>query len=296
MMPNWLRRGSKGKLVKTLQELLNEWGKLPKKIDEDGDYAKGTREAVIFFQKKARIKDDEDGEVGPATAAALVKLVGGSKATSFAKEIGEGEPDAAGAATTGDDDEAGDAGKVGNVLHDVGDYVLSIPPNPEGSFPCLALFAGNTGKRVMLNQTPRSYYKKAILVFGERDGKFSGFESKLKELLKKTKTSISFTNVCGYSSGGGAAFENYGKADKRVGFIDPTVYSQYVDTINSKAIFSMFPNPDAWSFKAGADTAANNRQAAYERTEKVGGIVQLTTVSHGMYPKYFLKCFESKLI
>lgn len=85
-----LKQGSKGKLVATLQKFLNSKGKLPKPIPENGDFGPETKEAVRFFQKKAGLKSELDGTVGPETAGALAKLVGPS-AASFAKEFGEPE-------------------------------------------------------------------------------------------------------------------------------------------------------------------------------------------------------------
>ena len=85
-----LKQGSKGKLVTTLQEFLNLKGKLPKPIPEDGDFGPETKEAVRFFQKKAKLTVELDGAVGPETAGALAKLVG-PKAASFAKAFGDAD-------------------------------------------------------------------------------------------------------------------------------------------------------------------------------------------------------------
>jgi peptidoglycan hydrolase-like protein with peptidoglycan-binding domain len=83
-----LKQGSKGKLVGQLQKYLNLKGKLPKPIGEDEEFGAETKEAVKYFQKKAGLKVELDGTVGPETASALAKLVG-STATSFGKEFGE---------------------------------------------------------------------------------------------------------------------------------------------------------------------------------------------------------------
>src|SRR5882724_11280692 len=131
-----LKQGSKGKLVTLLQKYLNLKGKLPKEIPENGEFGPETKEAVKFFQKKAGLKTELDGSVGPETAGALAKLVGPT-ASSFGKEFGEVEdPDKqkeeeknAAQAKAG-----GKPGKFGNVEYKSGGFVLSIPPNPGGTF------------------------------------------------------------------------------------------------------------------------------------------------------------------
>ncbi len=62
-----LRRGDKGDDVKKLQELLNELGY---EIKVDGDYGRGTKEAVRDFQKKNNL--DADGNFGPKTAEVML--------------------------------------------------------------------------------------------------------------------------------------------------------------------------------------------------------------------------------
>ena len=59
-----LKRGSKGKLVQTLQEKLS--------IDADGKFGKGTAQAVKDFQESKGLK--VDGLAGPDTLAALGML------------------------------------------------------------------------------------------------------------------------------------------------------------------------------------------------------------------------------
>lgn len=62
-----LRRGDKGEDVKKLQELLNELGY---EIKVDGDYGRGTKEAVRDFQQKNKL--DADGNFGPKTAEVML--------------------------------------------------------------------------------------------------------------------------------------------------------------------------------------------------------------------------------
>ncbi|HEX7120182.1 MAG TPA: peptidoglycan-binding domain-containing protein [Longimicrobiales bacterium] len=64
-----LRYGSKGALVRTLQEALAERGHFHGNID--GDFGPLTLEAVLAFQTAAFGPDADDGIVGPVTAAAL---------------------------------------------------------------------------------------------------------------------------------------------------------------------------------------------------------------------------------
>jgi hypothetical protein len=59
-----------GKIVKQLQALLNSALSTKPPIEQDGDFGKITREAVIAFQRKAKIK--VDGVVGKETWTALV--------------------------------------------------------------------------------------------------------------------------------------------------------------------------------------------------------------------------------
>lgn len=64
-----LKQGSKGPEVKVIQEILNRDGH---GLATDGDFGKGTKAAVIAFQKKNKLT--ADGVVGPQTQAALKKL------------------------------------------------------------------------------------------------------------------------------------------------------------------------------------------------------------------------------
>lgn len=67
---NLLKVGSKGDDVKDLQKDLNRLGA---KIEEDGIYGKGTKEAVQDFQKKYKLNDD--GIVGPKTLSKLASVI-----------------------------------------------------------------------------------------------------------------------------------------------------------------------------------------------------------------------------
>tara|TARA_R110000824_G_scaffold98310_1_gene234632 strand:- start:892 stop:1833 length:942 start_codon:yes stop_codon:yes gene_type:complete len=67
-----LREGTKGELVKKLQEVLAELGYHPGPID--GHFGGMTEDAVGEFQRKSKLY--ADGAVGPSTAAALNKALG----------------------------------------------------------------------------------------------------------------------------------------------------------------------------------------------------------------------------
>jgi hypothetical protein len=194
----------------------------------------------------------------------------------------------------------GIAGKHGNTeYHSVSNYVISIPPDVAGKkFPLIVLFAGNTKKGVMLAQTPASYYQKAILVFGERDGAFSAFEAKLKKLLDENQTSFEKITICGYSSGGQAAIRNYNKANHKVGLIDPTLYDSDLKKLDSKVILSIYPNPGAWKdVIKGGESAADGRINGVKYVRDVAkGFAEETKTSHDKYPGVFLAGHESKLI
>lgn len=62
-----LRRGDTGDDVKALQQLLNDLGY---EIKVDGNYGRGTKEAVRDFQEKNKL--DADGNFGPKTAEVLL--------------------------------------------------------------------------------------------------------------------------------------------------------------------------------------------------------------------------------
>jgi hypothetical protein len=191
-------------------------------------------------------------------------------------------------------------GKHGNLeFHSVTNYVISIPPDAAGKkLPLVVLFAGNTSKSVMLKQTPASYYQKAILVFGERDGKFSAFESGLKKLLDQIQTGYTQISICGYSSGGQAAIRNYSKANHKVGLIDPTLYASNLKTLDSKVILSIYPNPGAWKdiIKGGESAADGRIEGVKYVRETAKGFAEETKTSHDKYPGVFLASHESKLI
>ncbi|MGD9785216.1 MAG: peptidoglycan-binding protein [Hyphomicrobiaceae bacterium] len=61
-----LRRGDQGEDVKALQELLNELGY---DLEVDGNYGRGTREAVRDYQKRNNLS--ADGNFGPKTAEVM---------------------------------------------------------------------------------------------------------------------------------------------------------------------------------------------------------------------------------
>ena len=67
-----LREGTKGELVKKLQEVLAELGYHPGPID--GHFGGMTEDAVGEFQRKSKLY--ADGAVGPSTASALNKALG----------------------------------------------------------------------------------------------------------------------------------------------------------------------------------------------------------------------------
>jgi peptidoglycan hydrolase-like protein with peptidoglycan-binding domain len=301
-----LKTGSKGKPVLSLQKFLNQKGKLPKPIEESGEFDGDTKAAVLYFQKKAGLEYESDGAVGPETAQALAKAVG-SAASGFAKEFGALAVKGAqasgnqGAGATKTPKLPGKAGKYGNTELDSGAYKFSIPPNPAGKFPLLVLFAGDTKKGVMIAATPESIYKSAIVVFGENNGTFAGFQSALDGFLKAHGASIGAISLCGYSSGGIAAFANYGKATKAVGLIDPNIRARNFDKFDGKTILSINGSTAAdwpWSADPGRPgyTIGQARLDSVDLVKKAGGFAEITNQGHGSYPAYFLKKFESKLV
>lgn len=66
----YLRYGSKGQKVSTLQQALNEV--LGSKLDIDGDFGVLTREILVAFQEKYGL--EPDGEYGPLTQAKLQEV------------------------------------------------------------------------------------------------------------------------------------------------------------------------------------------------------------------------------
>ena len=65
-----LRRGDTGEDVKRLQELLNDLGY---ELTVDGDYGRGTKDAVRDFQRKNGLS--ADGNFGPKTAEVLLSKI-----------------------------------------------------------------------------------------------------------------------------------------------------------------------------------------------------------------------------
>jgi peptidoglycan hydrolase-like protein with peptidoglycan-binding domain len=72
------RRGSKGRRVEEIQARLRELGYYRGTVD--GDYGPNSEKAVKAFQRSRGL--DADGEVGPATGAALFSLPGGAGETT----------------------------------------------------------------------------------------------------------------------------------------------------------------------------------------------------------------------
>jgi hypothetical protein len=197
--------------------------------------------------------------------------------------------------------DAGKKGGHGNTIHAIGSYFVSIPPGATGKFPLVVIFAGNTGKGVVIDAVAKlpNYLTKAIVVIGERDGTLSVVKPKLTELLAQSQGEIASTSICGYSSGGQAAFANYGLADKKVGLIDPNVKKKDFKKFDSKTIYSFYhPNPESWPWSAGEDgyTIGQARIDAFDLVQKAGGFAEKTKQSHEGYPAYFLGKFESDLI
>ncbi len=186
-----------------------------------------------------------------------------------------------------------------NTFHSGGGHIISLPPDATGKLPLVVIFWGNNGKDPVINGTPPSYFKKALVAYGPRNGTFAAVTALLAPLLKEKGIEISTISICGYSSGGQAAFANYGSATKAVGFIDPNVQKRNFSTFDAKAIYSINPNPDAWQFTGDPDpayTVAQARIDAVDIVKKAGGFAETTKVGHAAYPKYFLSTFESKLI
>jgi hypothetical protein len=290
-----LKQGSKGKPVELLQKFLNLKAKLPKPIDENGVFGRETKEAVRNFQKKAGLK--QDGEVGSDTASALAKLVGTS-AASWAKPFGtpaEAEADEEGEKGGDGDTLAAKThskpGKFGNLIHDDGNYKISIPPSASGTVPLVVLFAGTTHIPPVFEGASAGLFKNAFLVFSEATGNFSEALNKLKPLLDATGARVGSISICGYSLGGIAAFREYGHANKAVGLIDPTTHMGDIAKLDNKAIFSC--NPDNWSVPLYAKIVEAQIEAG--KSGKAG-LYERTTIGHGAYPKYFLAKFESSLI
>lgn len=65
-----LRRGDQGDDVKALQKILNDLGF---ELEADGNYGRGTRDAVKAFQKANKL--NADGSFGPQTAEKLLAQI-----------------------------------------------------------------------------------------------------------------------------------------------------------------------------------------------------------------------------
>ena len=82
---NYLRNGSKGKMVEELQKLLQQVGLYLKEdgspYSVDGDFGSATKAAVVAFQNKS--KNTADGEVGPKTCESLNNYTAPTKVEGF---------------------------------------------------------------------------------------------------------------------------------------------------------------------------------------------------------------------
>ena len=95
--------------------------------------------------------------------------------------------------------------EVASGVHRTSDFMISIPPTPDGKeFPLVVLFVGLTGIEVIWNQTPNNYFQKAILAFSCPGGQFSQIQSELEKLLEENYTTTTYKeiSICGYSAGG----------------------------------------------------------------------------------------------
>jgi hypothetical protein len=136
------------------------------------------------------------------------------------------------------------------------------------------------------------------VVFGERDGNFSGFQAALNDFLKENQTTIGSVSICGYSSGGQAAFANYGHATKAVGLIDPNIQTKNFHNFDGKTILSINGSTaDAWPWPADPQNKGymigQARLDSVDLVKKAGGYAEVTGQGHGGYPAYFLKKFEA---
>jgi hypothetical protein len=211
-------------------------------------------------------------------------------------------------------DEMGDSGKTnGECIHKGADWIyrdgtywVSVPSGATGTLPLVVLFGGTNGKVAVCKQTPQSYFDKAILVFGEMSGSFSGAEGVLKKVLKKPDLNYSVVSICGYSGGGPAALAAASSANRTLGLIDPTLHAN--DKFNAKVILSIYES-GAWTDLGDRDTpvdpkdpkknTGNVEQARHAALKKVldaGGYAETTCVHHYSYPQYFLKRFKSDLL
>ena len=83
-----LKKGSTGSDVKTLQELLNQFGAA---LAVDGDFGSKTESAVKAFQKKAGLK--QDGKYGDQTHAALMAAIADNDVGQQTQTEPESEPE-----------------------------------------------------------------------------------------------------------------------------------------------------------------------------------------------------------
>lgn len=194
----------------------------------------------------------------------------------------------------------GATGKLGNTITNKGAYIISTPPNANGSYPLVLLFSGKgQNASTLLGQVPDVYYTSAIMVFSGPSGSFAAAQPIFQAVLKEKNISATTISICGYSLGGQAAYKSYGSATKAVGLIDPTTYYKNLAQIDSKAVLSC--NPPIWGFSANKPKEPNYKvkhclEDAVKIANQNGGYGETRPVAHGKYPQYFLSKFKSKLI
>lgn len=183
--------------------------------------------------------------------------------------------------------------KGADWIYQDGTYWVSVPSGASGTLPLVVLFGGTNGKLAVCKQTPQSYFDKAILVFAEMSGSFSGAEGVLKKVLNPGLTH-SVVTICGYSGGGPAALAASSSANHALGLIDPTLHAN--DKFNAKTILSIYES-GAWDGsdrdtpvdpkdpKKHTGTVEEARHAALQKVLDAGGYAETTCVQHYSYPQ-----------
>lgn len=253
-------------------------------ISIDGDCGNKTVAAINAFQVSKSLPQTGVVEPASATWTALQTTPTNPRPEDLEPISGQGA-----------------TGALGNTVVKKGNFFISLPPGGAGSYPLVMLFAGKgQASNALMPHTPDSYFKEAILVFAASSDNFSPAKTAFDPLLAEKGMTAKSITICGYSLGGQAAFRNYSHATKAVGFIDPTTYYKDLAIIDSKAVFSTFPNM-GWNWSAKKPNAPEYlamhamRDGAKLAAER-GGVGEETKIGHDKYPKYFLAKFKSKLL
>lgn len=188
------------------------------------------------------------------------------------------------------------AKSVSNVNTPVGNAIVNIPDGIKET-DLIVVYGGMSyaTPEWMLSQIPDSIKKSNIIVAIPYTTNYGAVKSSYESILSEKGVKFKNVSFVGFSAGGIDVFENYSKNFKVVGFIDPSITDNYVNSFDAGNNAIIIVNPENWS---STYTTYTNWRKGYEKLiDKIsgaGGKTEVVSMQHSEIPKYFFEKFENK--